>query len=490
LNIIDIDQVSGSYDFAIVGTGFGSLFFAHRLLDTLPKSARVLFLERGRLRDHAVQVAEDRNGDAPVDRYIDIDDPAKKNWNFTIALGGGTLCWWGQSTRLHPSTFNLHSKHGIGRDWPFTYDDLERYYCDAEDIIGVSGDSEDITELPRSRPYPFPPHVLSTPDHLLKAAYPGLHIALPSARPSVANERRSKCCANGVCGRCPVDAKFTALNGMGRVLDDPRVSIIPDACVTRLDIANTVAKGVFFEHTGRERRVAADHVVLGANALFNPVILAQSGLVHPLLGRRLNEQRGLLFEVHLANIDALDGGSAATGLYLGGINPPDRATKGSFTYTIDNRWRVFGLRPDPLKARRVFPLVMMVEEEPQSANHVDLSRSTLDRPRIRHPAFSDYGNAGVRSGQSQMETVLAPLGLERIKGPVQWSTGGHIQGTTVMGVDPAESIVDASQIHHVVRNLSVVGTSVLPTCGNYTPSLTAAAMSLRAADHLVRKGAA
>jgi choline dehydrogenase-like flavoprotein len=50
-----------------------------------------------------------------------------------------------------------------------------------------------------------------------------------------------------------------------------------------------------------------------------------------------------------------------------------------------------------------------------------------------------------------------------------------------MGDDPEESVVDAGQVHHHVRNLVVVGSSVFPTCGSAPPSVTIAAMSLRAA---------
>lgn len=490
MRFVQAEQLAGTYDFALIGTGFGSLFFAHKLLDALPANARIVFLERGRYRDHALQVSEDRNGDFPVDAYVDIGDPRKKNWRFTIAMGGGTLCWWGKTPRLHPSSFKLKSRHGFARDWPFGYEELEPYYCDAEDIIGVSGDSADVAEFPRSRPYPFPPHRFSTPDEVMKKAYPGKLIALPSARPSIHNERRARCCANGVCGRCPIDAKFTALNGMGRVFDDPRVSIVLDAIVTQIDVSGGMAKGVVFIEQGRERRVAADHVVLGANALFNPVILAHSGLQHRVLGRYLNEQIGHVYEVHLEKLDALDGGSVGTSMYIGEIDPEDRAKKGSFVYYFDNRWQTFGLRPDPAKARKVFPIVEIVEEEPQYVNHVDLTRPAHERPIIRHVATSAYGTAGVARSRSQVETILAPLGLERIGKPILWNALGHIEGTTIMGDDPADAIVDAGQVHHVVRNISVVGTSVLPTCGNYPPSLTAAALSLRAADRLTRKGAA
>jgi choline dehydrogenase-like flavoprotein len=54
-----------------------------------------------------------------------------------------------------------------------------------------------------------------------------------------------------------------------------------------------------------------------------------------------------------------------------------------------------------------------------------------------------------------------------------------------MGRDAAMSVVDEHQIHHRWRNLVAVGTSVFPTCTSSGPSLTAAALSLRAADHIL-----
>ncbi len=53
-----------------------------------------------------------------------------------------------------------------------------------------------------------------------------------------------------------------------------------------------------------------------------------------------------------------------------------------------------------------------------------------------------------------------------------------------MGHDPRESVVDAGLVHHRVRNLLVLGTSVFPSAAPCNPSLTAAALSLRAARNL------
>src|SRR5436309_6531962 len=44
-------------------------------------------------------------------------------------------------------------------DWPFTYDDLEPFYTEAELLYGVQGTDDNPFASPRSRPYPMPPGV-------------------------------------------------------------------------------------------------------------------------------------------------------------------------------------------------------------------------------------------------------------------------------------------------------------------------------------------
>ena len=51
-------------------------------------------------------------------------------------------------------------------------------------------------------------------------------------------------------------------------------------------------------------------------------------------------------------------------------------------------------------------------------------------------------------------------------------------------MDGDGSVVDGHLLHHRMRNLVVVGTATYPSCSPANPSLTAAALSLRAA-HLL-----
>jgi hypothetical protein len=60
----------------------------------------------------------------------------------------------------------------------------------------------------------------------------------------------------------------------------------------------------------------------------------------------------------------------------------------------------------------------------------------------------------------------------------------HHMGATRMGTNPASSVVDSKSRVHGINNLSVLGTSVMPSGGNVNPTYTAAALTIRFADHL------
>jgi choline dehydrogenase-like flavoprotein len=57
-------------------------------------------------------------------------------------------------------------------------------------------------------------------------------------------------------------------------------------------------------------------------------------------------------------------------------------------------------------------------------------------------------------------------------------------GTTRMGSDPDESVVDDRLRTHDLANLSIASSSVFTTGGAMNPTLTIAALSLKAADHI------
>lgn len=85
------------------------------------------------------------------------------------------------------------------------------------------------------------------------------------------------------------------------------------------------------------------------------------------------------------------------------------------------------------------------------------------------------------SGVGKLE--VAPEEWEKLERPM-WTW--HHMGTTRMHEDRSRGVVDANCRVHGVNNLFIVGSSVFPTAGNDTPTLTIVALAHRLADHLLR----
>lgn len=481
--VADLWPSERHYPVVVIGTGFGSLFFTHQLLRRKPDTT-VLMLERGPFRTWESRLAEGH--DVPIAaKSTFATTGARKRWNFTIGYGGGTNCWGAATPRMHPNDFRLKSLYGRGQDWPISYDALEPYYAMAEAIMDISGAEDSGIVTPRSRPYPQPPHRFSAVDRVMKRARPDLHFALPTARARVANAQRPQCCASFNCELCPVGAKFTALNGFSHITNHPNVRIVVGAEVREIEtMGGSSVSAVRYRRAGRDERVACDLCVLGANGIHSPAILLRSGIQHPLLGRGLNEQLGYSVEVFLGGLDNLDGSTKRTGANYALYDGPFRREHGAAYIQFEN---VFsnGLRPEFGRWSQIASLRISIEEELRDDNHVSVSS---DGDVVVHFAGrSPYAELAVERTQAQLPNVLAPLPVENIvfqgnRRALSGATFSHLQGSLRMGSSRADSVVDGAQVQHDLRNLIVVGTSVMPTCPPVEPSLTAAALSLRAAD--------
>jgi choline dehydrogenase-like flavoprotein len=469
-------MVQEHFDIVVVGSGFGSLFFVEGYLSKRP-AAKILMLERGIFNSHAWQLQNDKN--SPIEPSSTFrTDAAGKVWNFTIGVGGGTNCWYAQTPRFHPSDFRMHSKYGVAQDWPLDYDELEPYYVAAETKMSVAGSPEMGEILPRSAPFPQPPHKLTAVDAIMRKAQPEFHFPIATARASVPTAGRPACCASARCNLCPINAKFTFENGFTNLRELPNVEIRTECEVTHLDHAAGVVQAAVYRKDGTEHRVTGDLFVLGANAIHSPAILLRSGIDHPLTGVGINEQVGYSLEVLLDGVDSLDGGTITTALNYSLYDQPSRKDYAGALIYFDNRWP-YGLRKEYGRWRQLAPLVVVVEDLPQDSNRVVLDDDGV--PKVLHPDISDYAKRGMQASLTDIEKVLQPLPVERIDFKGRRETESHIHGSLRMGTDPASSVIDAKQVHHDVRNLVVVGSSVFTTGPNSNPSLSVAALSLRSA---------
>ena len=83
--------------------------------------------------------------------YTTPDDKPFSWQGRTRVVGGRTNVWGRQSYRLSDQDFKATSFDGYGEDWPIAYTDLAPYYDLVEDYVGISGQAENVSELPDSR---------------------------------------------------------------------------------------------------------------------------------------------------------------------------------------------------------------------------------------------------------------------------------------------------------------------------------------------------
>ncbi len=238
----------------------------------------------------------------PKQSYLVQNGPLAFASTYERINGGTSRHWLGTSLRFVPADFEMKSRYGRFVDWPIKYDDLEKWYGDAEKEIGISADVADqgylgITFGP-GYSYPMPKIPLSKVDMSVEAAMPNLKIdgvglddldwtvsSTPAARNSQPYQNRRVCAGNTNCiPICPIQAKY-----------DPSVTLADALRTGRVDIMyNTVASQVLLDKDGRvsgidyirydklsgpatERgRVTGKIYILAGNAIETPRLLLMS----------------------------------------------------------------------------------------------------------------------------------------------------------------------------------------------------------------------
>ena len=483
--------MAARYDVIIIGTGFAASFFLLRYLEHAAANARILVLERGNEDSKAWQLANRLHTSIDPDELVDNQTPAKE-WYTSPGFGGNSKCWAGGTTRMMPGDFKLQSRYGVGTDWPISYDDLEVHYGTVEQVMLVSGPSD--SPMPRSRPAPLVPHRFSDPDALLKKHFPDGWYQMSTARASVPTGRRGVCCATGICSLCPVDAKFTIQNGLKHLYEDSRVTLQLRSEVETVETAAGVAQAVTYLHEGKPLRASADLIVLAASALFNPHVLLRSGFTHPLIGKRLHEQMSVYATLDLRGVKCYNGSTLLTGLgylFYEGEHRRDYAACMIETWSSPFAFRPEGaLRLERGRWNERLMLGFLFDDLPSDMNTVTVSAKNPRMAQVNFKDFSDYAKKAADRIPQMVEKLAEALPIERIVSSSLGTTAAHIQGTVVMGDDPATSVVDRYLLHHQYRNLLVLGASAYPSASPAYPTLTVSALSLWAADHVLARASA
>jgi glucose dehydrogenase len=181
------------------------------------------------------------------------------------------------------------------------------------------------------------------------------------------------------------------------------------------------------------------------------------------------QERGA-FHVEIGN----DGRSWPTGAPLS--TATDLANRGLRGKALDDALRE--------QTARHLRIVALVDQPPDPENRVTLDRAERDThgaplPRIAY-RFDDYTKAGLADSVGAHNDIFRRLGATAVQHSPVPQGAGHIIGTAKMGADPKTSVVDANLRSHDHANLFILGSSVFPTSATANPTLTIAALTLRA----------
>ena len=522
---------------AIIGSGVAGALVAWKLAQA---GMKVTILEAGGAvqRDRAVQryrKSPRKTLDAPFPQAAHAPSPLLNDLEshlrqlgpelfmgvYLRQVGGTTWHWLGTATRLLPEDFQMWTLHKRAVDWPLSYADLEPWYTEAERQLGVSGESTpDIT-------YPMPAIEQATVDRFFGSAARELGLQvhpLPQARNSRTYQGRPRCCGSASCiPICPIGAKYDAgvhLKLARKAGAELRKNHVVASLVTSRSGRIKRAEYLLPDGTGGE--LTADLFVLATHSVETPRILLNShcerypeGLANSSdqVGRNLMGGHAMLsWGLAPKPVFPYRAPQATSGIFdfRGGTQRRDRsgfltsiATDGwpsSFQLSdLVNQLLSQGLKGSSLRetladhVSRQVALVSTCEQLPDPRNRIAVSPDWPDplgipRPTVRYHRVDDYTRVGMIEAKSLHTELFARLGVtEEQHSPS--TDPAYILGTTRMGAEPENSVVNSDLRCHDHGNLFVVGGSVFPTTGSGPPTLTVAALALRAANHITHLAA-
>jgi len=135
----------------------------------------------------------------------------------------------------------------------------------------------------------------------------------------------------------------------------------------------------------------------------------------------------------------------------------------------------------------------LVEQLPREDSYVGLDDTETDDhgnpvPDV-HWTVGERAVRTIERANERQREILEEMGadLTWTVGPEDTGPAYHHMGTTRMGTDPTDSVVDPSLQTHDLANCWIASSSVFPSGGAVNPTLTIAALALRVADAVTRQ---
>jgi choline dehydrogenase-like flavoprotein len=463
----------------------------------------------------------------------DLENPYTEvnrfDWMRGYHVGGRSLMWGRQSYRFSPLDFEANAKDGIAVDWPVRYDEMAPWYDYVESFVGVSGQAENLPNLPDGKF--LPPMQLNCVElELKKAVKDKLGRLITIGRtanltaPLAHSPQRGTCQYRNLCSRgCPYGAYFSSNSSTLPAAEKTgNMTLRPNSIVYELiyDEQKGKATGVkvLDAENGEQVEFFAKVIFLCASTFGSTFIMLNSisNRFPNGFGNDSGELGHNIMDHHLsvgasASVEGFEDqyyiGRRANGMYIPryrNIGKDKRDYIRGFGYqggASRQGWsslvKELSIGAD-LKSAVAKPGEWTIgmggfgEILPYHDNKVVINKEKKDKHGLPTLTF----DAILRDNEMKMRKDMANDAAEMLDAAgfkniqmydreIGIGLGIHEMGTARMGKDPKTSVLNKWNQVHACKNVYVTDGSFMTSAGCQNPSLGYMAFTARAVDHAV-----
>ncbi len=499
-------------DVCIIGAGITAAMVAAKLADE--RDARIVVVEAGgdpppvaERYSHRQRWLDYEENPWPDDHVASQDVEGRPmGYSPSMQVGGLAMHWGAVTPRFSPEDMKVRSTYGVGTDWPLGYEELDPFYQEAEERIGVAGVQGAPDLDPRSGPYPMPAlpltyNLVRLKEWVEKTGVP--FWAMPSAKNSIPYDGRAECCRNETCSPiCPIGAKYSPDFTFYSLRDQGRIDLVTNTLVRRLVLApdgGRIERAVALDRARPDEPVEfhATTFVLAGGFVWVPHLLLLSaadgfpdGLANSsgLVGKYLAGHRGVnaYVELPMEIYPGMNGQHSLISKYWMKDGPRDRYLRHDFRVWESDYGRAARIQDESggillgdemladwraraTSGKGTARLRCYYDVLPDRSSELTLDKGftndwgdPLPRVRFRDSDVSQrlrpYSEEAIR----KLFEEFARAGDGKLLRVAPSDAQEHPGGGCRMGADPAQSVVDKWGRTHDHENLFVVGAPPFP----------------------------
>ncbi len=456
------------------------------------------------------------------------------DWIRGYQTGGRSLLWARQTQRWSDLDFEGPVRDGFAVDWPIRYNDLAPWYSYVEKFVGISGDRDNLPQLPDSEVLPsmglncledyFKTEMIKKYGQS-RPVISGRCAHVTQSTDLISQQGRAQCQYRNLCQRgCPFGGYFSSNSStIPWAMRTGNLTMINNAVVHSIiyDEKLGKAKGVLVidGETKVSKEYLAPVIFVNAGSLNTNLILLNSKSSRFPDG--LGNDNGLLgkyvaFHIYRANISAqFDGladktttGRRPTAAYLPRFRNVFKQETDFLRGYASSFYARRGIKTDysgmgeSLKTSLLNPQYgpwfvgagMMGETIPKETNKVSLSSSAKDAwdiPQLNiDVSYDENDEKMIVDFFEQFTEMFEAAGFKNIvKDDSQQAPGLdiHEMGGVRMGNDPKTSLLNKWNQLHACKNVFVTDGACMTSTSTQNPSLTYMALTARACDYAVKE---